>query len=210
MGHAHEVASLVGRCCPALVAAVDEPWKVTLIGLLFGLGLDTATEIALLTLTALAQPGVPPWGALVLPLLFAAGMALVDSLNGLLMLWAYEWAAENGPMHRLYFSYFLTVASAVLALAIGAVEALGQLAALQPKAGRGGGFWGAMVWTNDRLEVVGLATVGAFLAAIVAAVVLAPRCVPTQTEVREQERAKLDRQLGDYLKRGEYIVRVEI
>ena len=51
---------------------------------------------------------------------------------------------------------------------------------------------------------------GAFLAAIVAAVVLAPRCVPTQTEVREQERAKLDRQLGDYLKRGEYIVRVEI
>ena len=210
VGHAHEVASLVGRCCPALVAAVDEPWKVTLIGLLFGLGLDTATEIALLTLTALAQPGVPPWGALVLPLLFAAGMALVDSLNGLLMLWAYEWAAENGPMHRLYFSYFLTVASAVLALAIGAVEALGQLAALQPKAGRGGGFWGAMVWTNDHLEVVGLATVGAFLAAIVAAVVLAPRCVPTQTEVREQERAKLDRQLGDYLKRGEYIVRVQI
>ena len=192
------------------MAAVDEPWKVTLIGLLFGLGLDTATEIALLTLTALAQPGVPPWGALVLPLLFAAGMALVDSLNGLLMLWAYEWAAENGPMHRLYFSYFLTVASAVLALAIGAVEALGQLAALQPKAGRGGGFWGAMVWTNDHLEVVGLATVGAFLAAIVAAVVLAPRCVPTQTEVREQERAKLDRQLGDYLKRGESIVRVEI
>ena len=123
VGHAHGVASLVGRCCPALVAAVDEPWKVTLIGLLFGLGLDTATEIALLTLTALAQPGVPPWGALVLPLLFAAGMALVDSLNGLLMVWAYEWAAENGPMHRLYFSYFLTVASAVLALAIGAVEA---------------------------------------------------------------------------------------
>ena len=66
-----------------------------------------------------------------------------------------------------------------------------------------------MVWTNDHLEVVGLATVGAFLAAIVAAVVLALRCVPTQTEVREQAR-KLDRQLGDYLKQGEYIVRVEI
>ena len=117
------------------------------------------------------------------------------------MVWAYEWA--EAAMHRLYFSYFLTVASAVLALA-GAVEALGQLAALQPAAAAA--VWGAMV-DNDHLEVVGLATVGAS----------SPRSsrrssarVPTQTEVREQERAKLDRQLGDYLKQGEYIVRVEI
>ena len=108
-------------------------------------------------------------------------------------------------MHRLYFSYFLTVASAVLALAIGAAEAsVTRRPAAKAAAAAGFGRDGL----NDHLEVVGLATVGAF-AAIVAAVVLAPRCVPTQTEV-PAERAKLDRQLGDYLKRGEYIVRVEI
>ncbi len=72
LGHEHEIASLVTRCCPSLLAAIDQPWKVSFIGLLFGLGLDTATEIALLTLTALAQPGVPRLAVLVLPLLFAS------------------------------------------------------------------------------------------------------------------------------------------
>ena len=56
--------------------------------------------------------------------LFAAGMALVDSLNGLLMLWAYEWTSDNGPMQRLFFSLFLTIASAVVALCIAALQAL--------------------------------------------------------------------------------------
>ena len=109
---------MVGTCCPSLIAAIDRPWKVAGIGLLFGLGLDTATEIGLLTLSALGQPETPRACVLVLPLLFASGMALVDSLNAVLMAWAYEWAADNGPMHRLYFSLFLTCASAALALLV--------------------------------------------------------------------------------------------
>ena len=117
-GHEHEIASMVGTCCPSLIAAIDRPWKVAGIGLLFGLGLDTATEIGLLTLSALGQPETPRACVLVLPLLFASGMALVDSLNAVLMAWAYEWAADNGPMHRLYFSLFLTCASAALALLV--------------------------------------------------------------------------------------------
>ena len=117
-GHQHEIASMVGTCCPSLIAAIDRPWKVAGIGLLFGLGLDTATEIGLLTLSALGQPETPRASVLVLPLLFASGMALVDSLNAVLMAWAYEWAADNGPMHRLYFSLFLTCASAALALLV--------------------------------------------------------------------------------------------
>ena len=188
LGHEHAVASLVTRCCPALVEAVDRPSRVFWIGLLFGLGLDTAAEIALLTSTAIAQPralpsptDVPPACALVLPLLFAAGMALVDSLNAVLMLWAQEWAADEGPMHRLYFSLFLTAASAVLGLGIGLIEALGQLAsmpwlrdhgphALEP-------LWQGAEWLSDHLELLGIGAVGAFLIATVVVVVLAPRVV---------------------------------
>ena len=186
LGHEHAVASLVTRCCPALVEAVDRPSRVFWIGLLFGLGLDTAAEIALLTSTAIAQPEVPPACALVLPLLFAAGMALVDSLNAVLMLWAQEWAADEGPMHRLYFSLFLTVASAVLGLGIGLIEALGQLAsmpwlrdhgphALEP-------LWQGAEWLSDHLELLGIGAVGAFLIATVVVVMLAPRIVARGTQ----------------------------
>ncbi len=208
IGHEHEIASCVTRCCPALLSAVDAPWKVFWIGLLFGLGLDTATEIALLTLTALAQSGVPRAYALLLPLLFAAGMALVDSLNGLLMLWAYEWAAENGPMHRLFFSLFLTVASAVLALAIGLVEGLGTLAA-QSADLRANPLMGSMYWLNEHLELVGVVVVVAFLVSIGAAVLLAPRCVPSGASVKAEQNAKRSDALLKYVKGGDYIVRFE-
>ena len=217
-GHAHEIASLVGRCCPSCLAAIDRPWKVCYLGLLFGLGLDTAAEIGLLTLSALAQPGVVRACALVLPALFAAGMALVDSLNGLLMLWAYEWAAEHGPMSRLYFSLFLTAASATLALLVGAVEALGQVAALIPaealRDATGAAAFGARLlegarWLSDHLEVLGAGSVALFSVAIVGAVVLAPYCTVGQAEIDAAKQATERHRLRDYLQRGEYIVRVE-
>ena len=214
-GHEHEIASLVGRCCPGFVAAIDRPYKVFWIGLLFGLGLDTATEIGLLTLSALAQP-VPRYSALVLPTLFAAGMALVDSLNGLLMVWAYEWAADNGPMHRLYFSLFLTAASAILALLIGGVEALSQLATVLPEGALGApgtpirGFWEMMLWLSDHLELVGVGVVALFLVAIGVAVALAPWCTPSKSQIEQDAHVKLRSALTDYAKGGDYIVRVDI
>ena len=154
----HELASLVTKCCPSFFDAVDRPSRVFWIGLLFGLGLDTATEIALLTTTAIALPDVPYLSALVLPLLFAAGMALIDSLNAVLMLWAQEWAADEGPMHRLYFSLFLTLASAALALSIGLIEAFGQLASIPWLVDRSPAvlapFWQASRWLSDHLELL--------------------------------------------------------
>lgn len=189
-GHAHELASLLTRCCPALMEAIDRPSRVFWIGLLFGLGLDTAAEIALLTSTAIAQPEVPPACALVLPLLFAAGMALVDSLNAVLMLWAQEWAADEGPMHRLFFSLFLTAASAVLGLGIGLIEALGQLASMPWLREHGphalDPLWQAAEWLSDHLELLGMGAVGAFLAATAAAVVLAPRVVISRAACEEE------------------------
>ena len=212
-GHEHEVASLVGRCCPSLIAAIDRPWKVSVIGLLFGLGLDTATEIGLLTRSAVGRPEAPRSCALLLPLLFAAGMALVDTLNGLLMLWAYEWASDRGPMGRLYFSLFLTGASAALALAVGAAAALGQLATQRPPAwvhdGALAPLWAAPRWLSGHFELVGLGAVGVFLVAIVCAVVLAPTCTPSQKQIAAEEDAKASRSLREYVQRGEYVVRFE-
>ena len=217
-GHAHEIASLVGRCCPSCVSAIDRPWKVCYLGLLFGLGLDTATEVGLLTLSALAQPGVPRACALVLPALFAAGMALVDTLNGLLMLWAYEWAAEHGPMSRLYFSLFLTTASAILALLVGLVESLGQLATLWSadalREATGVAAVGARVleaahWLSEHLELLGVGSVAAFFVAIVGAIAIAPYCTIGQSEIDAAKQAQASGRVRDYLRSGEYIVRVE-
>lgn len=236
-GHEHEIASLVGRCCPAFITAIDAPHKVFWIGLLFGLGLDTATEIALLTISALAHTAVPRFTVLLLPMLFAAGMALVDSVNGLVMLYAYEWAADNGPMQRLYFSLFLTVASAVLAIAIAVVEAFGALADEYPdlRAGCHGaptadgeaaadatgglvaamgttvwcGFWESMLWCNERLELVGLAMVVGFLIAICTAVLRAHRIVPSQSQIDADAKLQVKESLQRYVAAGDYIVRFE-
>ena len=212
-GHEHEIASLVTGCCPALIDAVDRPSRVFWIGLLFGLGLDTATEIAMLTTTAIAMPDVPPLCALVLPLLFAAGMALVDSLNAILMLWAQEWAADEGPLHRLYFSLFLTLASATLALGIGALEALGQLATVPWVRAASPGWlqpcWEATSWLSDHLEYLGMGAVGAFLFGITLAVALAHRCVPSREAVETETQTKLRESLLSYVNKGEYIVRFE-
>jgi nickel/cobalt transporter (NiCoT) family protein len=205
-GHQHEIASLVTNCCPTLLGVVDTPAKVFWVGLLFGLGLDTATEICLLTMTALAQ-GVPRAATLLLPLLFATGMALVDSLNGLVMLWAYEWAEDNGPMHRLFFSLFLTVASAVLALIIGCVEALGQAGEQFGLCDRP--FWGTACWLSTHMELLGVAAVAAFMLAITCSVLMAHRCVPSQTQIDEDARLKLSQSLQKYVQKGEYIVRFE-
>ena len=136
------------------------------------------------------------------------GMALVDSLNGLLMLWAYEWAAENGPMHRLYFSLFLTLASCALALGIGLAEGLGQIAMTNPRL-RGNAFWDGMLWVNNHLELIGLVSIGVFMSAIFAAVLLARRCVPLRKEIEEEAKAKLATNLASYVAGGEYIVRFE-
>jgi high-affinity nickel-transport protein len=101
---------------------VTRPWQVYSLGLLFGLGFDTATEVSLLILAAGAAASTLPWYAiLTLPVLFAAGMSLLDSLDGCLMNVAYGWALSR-PVLRVYYNIVITALSVAVALGIGSIE----------------------------------------------------------------------------------------
>ena len=104
--------------------AIRKPWQMYPLGILFGLGFDTATEIALLLLAGgAALSGLPFYAILCLPLLFAAGMTLVDTLDGVFMGFAYGWAFER-PVRKLYYNVTVTGLSVAVALGVGAVELL--------------------------------------------------------------------------------------
>jgi nickel/cobalt transporter (NiCoT) family protein len=110
-----------------LTGFVREPWHMYPLGVLFGLGFDTATEIALLVLAAGASfSGLPFYAILCLPVLFAAGMTLLDTLDGAFMGFAYDWALAR-PVRRLYYNLTVTGLSVAVALAIGTVELLSVL-----------------------------------------------------------------------------------
>jgi nickel/cobalt transporter (NiCoT) family protein len=137
------------------------------IGLLFGLGFDTATEVGLLAITAGAASGrIPPQAILALPVLFAAGMSLMDTADGVFMSKAYRWAFA-GPARKLYYNVTVTALSAIVALAIGSVE-LAQ--ALANKLGWTGGFW-SWLRTLD-FGTLGYAIVGLFVLTWMLAVVV--------------------------------------
>lgn len=139
---------------------VTRPWHMYPLGLLFGLGFDTATEVGVLSISASeAANGMPTWHILVFPTLFTAGMALVDTLDSVLMSGAYGWAFVN-PIRKLWYNLSITAASIVVAVFIGGVEALGLLAA---RLGLEGGFWDAVAALNDSLAGFGFVVVGLFV-----------------------------------------------
>lgn len=112
------VARLVGR----FGRAIGRPWQMVPLGMLFGLGFDTASEVALLVLAgSSAANGLPWYAVLVLPLLFAAGMSTLDFLDGLIMSMAYDWAFA-APVRKVYYNLSVTGLSVVVALAIGTIE----------------------------------------------------------------------------------------
>jgi nickel/cobalt transporter (NiCoT) family protein len=107
---------------------VTKPWHMYPVGLLFGLGFDTATEVALLaTAGAAAAGGLPIYAVLCLPLLFAAGMSLLDAIDGAFMNFAYGWAFAK-PVRKIFYNITITWLSVVIALVIGAMELLSVLA----------------------------------------------------------------------------------
>jgi high-affinity nickel-transport protein len=111
-----------------LFRLVSKSWHMYPLGLLFGLGFDTATEVGLLAVAAgVASHQVPFLGVLSLPLLFAAGMSLMDTADGAFMSHAYGWAFSN-PVRKVYYNITVTTLSVVVALAIGTIE-LGQVLA---------------------------------------------------------------------------------
>jgi high-affinity nickel-transport protein len=107
---------------------IDTPWKMYPIGILFGLGFDTATEVALLVLAGTAVVGgLPFYAILSLPILFAAGMSLFDTVDGCFMNFAYDWAFAR-PIRKVYYNLTITGLSIFVAFFIGTIELVGLLA----------------------------------------------------------------------------------
>jgi high-affinity nickel-transport protein len=138
---------------------IRRSWHMYPLGVLFGLGFDTATEVGLLGLSAAeASKGLSLWSILVFPTLFAAGMSLVDSTDNILMLGAYGWAYVK-PLRKLYYNITITAVSVVVAFAVGGIEALGLLAGrFQPQ----GVFWNLIRTLNGNFGFLGYGIVGLF------------------------------------------------
>ena len=140
---------------------ISRSWQMYLVGFLFGLGFDTATEIGVLGISAAsASSGMSIWSIMVFPALFASGMALIDTVDNLLMVGAYGWAF-NKPQRKLYYNMTITGTSVVVALFIGGLEALGLL---MDKFALSGGLWDRIGAVNDNLGNAGFVVVGLFVA----------------------------------------------
>jgi len=145
-----------------LFRAVTRTRHMYPVGFLFGLGFDTATEVGLLGIAAgQAARGMSPWQTLVFAALFTAGMALVDTVDSVLMVGAYGWALAQ-PLRKLWYNLTITAASVVVALLIGGVEVLGLLG---DQFGLRGGVWSVVARLNDDLTGLGAAMVAIFLLA---------------------------------------------
>jgi high-affinity nickel-transport protein len=149
---------LMGRFFGRFFRLIDHSWQMYPLGLLFGLGFDTATEVGLLALAAGVAPhSVPVLAILALPILFAAGMSLMDTLDGAFMSQAYGWAFSN-PIRKIYYNITVTMLSVVVALGIGTVE-LFQVVSM--KLGLSGGMWDTLNALD--FETLGYGIVGLFL-----------------------------------------------
>ena len=158
---------LMNRVLGRFTRAIRAPWQMYPLGILFGLGFDTATEIALLFLAGgAAGAGLPWYAVLTLPILFAAGMTLLDTIDGSFMNFAYGWAFSN-PVRKLYYNATVTGLSVLVALGIGGIEVVSVLA---DRFGLHGGIWSAAGSVD--LNVVGYAVVGLFAVTWALAVVV--------------------------------------
>jgi high-affinity nickel-transport protein len=150
---------LFARLYRPLFRMIRHSWQMFPLGFLFGLGFETATEIGLLSLSASeAARGLPVWSILAFPALFAAGMSLVDTTDGILMLGAYGWAFVK-PLRKLYYNLTITLVSAAVALLIGGLEALGLIA---DRFELEGDFWVAISAVNEHFGVLGYGIIGLF------------------------------------------------
>jgi high-affinity nickel-transport protein len=138
---------------------IQRSWHMYPLGLLFGLGFDTATEIGLLGISAAeASKGLSLWSILVFPVLFAAGMSLIDTTDNILMLGAYGWAFVK-PIRKLYYNLTITSVSVVIAFAVGGIEALGLLAGQFHLTG---GIWALVSHLNQNFGLLGYCIVALF------------------------------------------------
>ena len=159
----------LARLFRPLFSIIRRSWHMYPLGVLFGLGFDTATEIGLLGIAAAeASKGLPIWSILVFPALFTAGMALVDTIDSILMLGAYGWAFIK-PIRKLFYNLTITAVSVVVALLVGGIEALGLIG---DKLNFQGPFWDLIGALNDNFGALGYLIIGIFAASWLVASVI--------------------------------------
>lgn len=152
---------LLARIFRPLFRMVTRSWHMFAIGFLFGLGFDTATEITLFTVAgSQASDGMSFGTVMIFPALFAAGMTLVDTSDSVLMVGAYGWAFLN-PIRKIWYNLTITAISALVAMLIGGIEALGLLAS---KLELAGGFWDMVSRLNSGLAGFGYVVIAIFVA----------------------------------------------
>jgi nickel/cobalt transporter (NiCoT) family protein len=152
---------LMGRFFRPLLKATDQSWKMYPVGVLFGLGFDTATEVGLLGIAAFtASGGVSIVSILIFPVLFTAGMTIMDTTDSVLMLGAYGWAFVK-PIRKLYYNLNITLISVIVALVVGGIEALSIIATELKLTGFP---WNQVNVLSGQFGLLGIIIVGLFLA----------------------------------------------
>lgn len=148
------------RIFKGLFKTVDASWKMYPIGFLFGLGFDTASEIGLFVLAGtIGSSHLPLYTAILLPLLFTAGMIIADTTDGVMMLGAYGWAFVK-PVRKLFYNMTITLISVIVAVVIGTAEVLSLVG---DKLSLSGGIWDVVGRLGDNFGWVGAGIIGVFV-----------------------------------------------
>ena len=160
---------LLARLFRPMFRMIRRSWHMYPLGFLFGLGFDTATEVGLLGISATqASHGLSIWSILVFPALFTAGMSLVDTTDGILVLGAYGWAFVK-PIRKLYYNMTITFVSVLVAVLIGSIEALGLA---REQFGLAGSFWDGIGALNNNFGVLGYLIIAVFVVSWMASAVI--------------------------------------
>jgi len=150
----------LNRLFRSIFLLIGKSWHMYPLGVLFGLGFDTATEIGVLAMSAMgAAQGLPIWAILIFPALFTAGMTLIDTTDSILMLGAYGWAFVK-PIRKLYYNMTITFVSVVIALVVGAIEVLGIVGG---QFGFDSRVWRVIADLNDNFGTLGYLIIGIFV-----------------------------------------------
>ena len=151
---------VLARLFRPMFRLVEKSWHMAPLGFLFGLGFDTATEVTLLGIASTeASKGLSMWSIMSFPLLFTAGMSLVDTTDGIMMLGAYGWAFVK-PIRKLYYNLTITLVSVAVALVVGGIEGLGLISS---EFNLTGPFWDQVGALNDNFGYIGYAIIGIFV-----------------------------------------------
>ncbi len=160
---------LMARIFRPFYKIINRSWHMYPLGFLFGLGFDTATEIGLLGITAAeATKGLPIWSILIFPALFTAGMSIVDTTDGVLMLAAYGWAYVK-PLRKLYYNVTITFVSVLVALLVGGIEVFSVIG---DKLQLRGWFWNMIGKLSGDFGMMGYFIVGIFIVSWMASTII--------------------------------------